>query len=185
MRNRVLIAFIFLFVHGIMGRPNVLIALKAPEGPRRKSDIPVLGNAMKSNVTRAKNIVANLLRYNPTWTTHSSFGHCLNVYLTCRRREKCAVEKTKYGYPKIQDLRTKRKCLNCEDRRKGCIQYSKRHKQQNIRDCRTKVFYCRRKCGMQYRCRTRCRSIKAQCMTEIRNPAGYFQMLKERKENKA
>jgi hypothetical protein len=184
MKNRALLAFIFLFVHGIMGRSNVLIALKAPEGPRRKSDIPVWGRAMKSNATGAKKIIVQQLRYHTTWTTHSSLGHCLSVYLTCRRWEKCEVKKTKYGYAQIQDLRTKRKCRNCEDRRKGCTRYSKRYRQQNIRDCSTKEFYCRRKCGMQYRCRTSCRSIKAQCMTEIRNPAIYFQMLKQRKENK-
>jgi hypothetical protein len=93
MRNRALLAFILLFADGIMGRHNMLFALKAPEGPRRKSDIPVLGNAMKSNATGAKKIDEYLLRYHPTYTTHSTVRHCLSFNLACRQHAKCEVKK--------------------------------------------------------------------------------------------
>ena len=183
-RYQLLIAFIFLFVDGIVAK-NVLLGYKAPEAKRPKSDIPVPGRALKPIASGTKEIYARAVRNHPLYTTFNTMGHCLTIYAACRSLGKCEVHKNKHGYRKSKNVLSKITCKECESTKKTCLIQSKRYKQHNINECLLKEFYCHRKCGHSYRCRAGCRSPKAQCIAQIRNPPGYYQMLKRRKENKA
>lgn len=176
-RIQVLLACILLFADGIMAR-NVLQPYKPPEAKHRKNDIPFPGYDTKIKATGYQKIHEYHLRYNPTYTDHPTFGTCLRGNATCRALGHCNFKKSKSGYPKTQTLRSKKDCQSCEERKKTCYRESKHYKHRNIRDCQIKQFYCRRRCGQNFQCRGRCRSIVARCMREIRNPVGYIQMLR-------
>jgi len=98
---------------------------------------------------------------------------CKTQWVGCTSRWRCAIIINRGGYKSFLSTIQKRNCRRCKLSLDGCLRNSKRFKHQNIAECNSYLFICRRRCHGRRRCSRNCLSSLKTCVRKITTPNWY------------
>merc|ERR1711976_272226 len=119
------------------------------------------------------------MRYVPMHHNYATMGKCLQTYINCRRDHHCNTRFAPNGSLLRKSRRQKRQCHKCIRRKAECLKTSKKHQSQFLRNCASKLMWCKKKCERSSTCRANCDKQNKLCWTDVQRPTQYYEALKK------